>query len=282
LNESSLTTTHPKPLLAALILCWREILRFFRQRNRIIGAIATPLVFWLLFGAGLDRSFELSAAGSDGQGFREYFFPGTLAMILLFTAIFASISIIEDRREGFLQSVLVAPIPRWSMVLGKILGGTLIALIQGSLFCLLALTLPNATFDPLSLLGLLGIMFVVSLALTALGYLIAWRMDSTQGFHAIMNLVLMPMWLLSGSFFPIPSLESSRGIMYWIMTLNPLTYGVTGIRWLMFENMNTESTNPDFFLPSLQICWIVSLAFALVTFVMAWKVSGSRTTADLL
>ena len=172
------------------------------------------------------------------------------------------------------------------MVLGKILGGSLIALIQGIIFCLLAITLPHAHLSLLHLVGLVGMMLVVSFALTALGYLIAWRMDSTQGFHAIMNLVLMPMWLLSGSFFPIPALsqDSSGGLMHWIMILNPLTYGVTGIRWLMFGNADGghAESEPLFVVPDLSVCWLVSMAFALIAFALAWRVSGSRTTADLV
>ena len=132
----------PSPWLVAATLAWREIVRFFRQRSRVVGAVGQPVLFWLLFGAGLHRWFRLGGEGLADQSFLAYYFPGTLVLILLFTAIFATISIIEDRREGFLQSVLVAPIPRWSMVLGKVLGGSLIAMLQGLLFLLLAWTLP--------------------------------------------------------------------------------------------------------------------------------------------
>ena len=115
-------------------LCMRELLRFFRQRNRVVGALGQPLLFWGLFAAGFGPSFRPADPQSAGQSYGEYFFPGTVVLILLFTAIFATISIIEDRREGFLQSVLVAPIPRWSMVLGKLLGGTFIAMLQALVF----------------------------------------------------------------------------------------------------------------------------------------------------
>ena len=100
----------PRPWLVVGTLGWREIIRFFRQRNRVIGAVGQPILFWLLFGAGLQKSFSLSAAGASGQSFLEYYFPGSLMLVLMFTAIFATISIIEDRKEGFLQSVLVAPV----------------------------------------------------------------------------------------------------------------------------------------------------------------------------
>src|SRR6267378_1913870 len=120
-------------MLPALTLWQREMVRFFRQRDRVVGALATPVVFWLLLGLGLGRSFKTT----EGHGYLEYFYAGTMVMILLFTAIFSTISVIEDRREGFLQGVLVAPIPRWSMVLGKVLGGTAIAMLQGIVFLLL-------------------------------------------------------------------------------------------------------------------------------------------------
>ena len=123
----------------------------------------------------------------------------------MFTAIFATISIIEDRREGFLQGVLVAPLPRWAMVLGKILGGSTIAVSQACLFLLLAWTV-GIHPGPLAMIAVLGWLILSALALTGLGFLLAWRMESTQGFHAIMNLLLMPMWLLSGAFFPVPTI----------------------------------------------------------------------------
>ncbi len=159
----------PNPWLAAWTLCRREWVRFVRQRNRVFGAIGQPLIFWLLFGAGFGPSFQTGANSTGGLSYREYFFPGTLVLILLFTAIFATISIIEDRREGFLQSVLVAPIPRWSMVLGKLLGGTLIAVAQGSLFLLLGLHAGICISAPLALAAIVAWMFVVALSLDGAG-----------------------------------------------------------------------------------------------------------------
>src|SRR6266542_3997069 len=115
-------------MVPALSLYHRDLIRFLRQRHRIVGALATPLVFWLLVGAGMNRSFKADVPG--GGNYLAYFFPGTVLMILLFTAIFSTISVIEDRREGFLQGVLVAPVKRMSIVLGKVLGGTLLAVLQ--------------------------------------------------------------------------------------------------------------------------------------------------------
>src|SRR5579859_490866 len=127
----------PGLLLPALSLCQRELVRFLRQRHRIVGALGTPIVFWLLLGLGMGRSFQ-GIGVPGGENYLRFFFPGTILMILLFTAIFSTISIIEDRREGFLQSVLVAPVSRMSIVLGKILGGTALAFMQGLIFLALA------------------------------------------------------------------------------------------------------------------------------------------------
>jgi ABC-2 type transport system permease protein len=271
----------PRPWLAVGMLCWREMVRFFRQRNRVVGAIGQPLLFWLLFGAGFERSFSVSGGGDSGPSYWAYYFPGTLVLILLFTAIFTTISIIEDRREGFLQSVLVAPIPRWSMVLGKLLGGTLIALIQGLIFLALALTL-NIEFNVLNLAALVVLMFVSALALTGLGFVIAWRMESTQGYHAIMMLVLMPMWLLSGAFFPLPAVTAdstwTQLVMHWGMRVNPVTYCVAGVRQTLF----TDVPSSAFWMPSLTVCWTVALLFAAVTFAASCLIAGQRTTGDLL
>src|SRR5512147_1213291 len=125
-------------LLATYTLWLREIVRFYRDRSRVLGALASPLVFWFLIGSGLGRSFRGGPAQPLPGGYLEYFYPGTLALILLFTAIFSTISLIEDRQAGFLQGVLVAPVPRSAIVLGKILGGTTLAALQGGVFLLLA------------------------------------------------------------------------------------------------------------------------------------------------
>jgi ABC-2 type transport system permease protein len=209
-------------MLAALSLWQREIVRFLRQRDRVVGALVTPVVFWLLLGAGLGRSFQTD----QGHDFLEYFFTGTVVMILLFTAIFSTISVIEDRREGFLQTVLVAPVGRFAIVMGKLLGGASLAMLQGVLFVALG-PLARVPVGWAGLPGLLGAMFLVSFALTGLGFVIAWQLNSSQGFHAIMNLFLIPMWLLSGALFPA---SGAQKWMAWVMKVNPLTYGVTAIR----------------------------------------------------
>ncbi len=271
----------PQPWRAVWSLCWREIIRFFRQRNRVMGAVGQPLLFWFLLSVGLNRSFDV-----PGQDFGQYYLPGTLVLILLFTAIFATISIIEDRKEGFLQAVLVAPVPRWATVLGKILGGSAIALLQSLIFLLLALTLGvrPGLLDGLAMVLLLAL---VAVELTSLGFIIAWRLDSTQGFHAIMNLLLMPMWLLSGAFFPIPSLQTESTWaevgMHWVMRCNPVTYAVSGIRHLMFPGMWEKAAGANlYWLPSLPLCWLLSVVFAVLMFLAAGFVARRHTSGDLL
>jgi ABC-2 type transport system permease protein len=251
-----------------LTLAERELVRFFRQRNRVFGALGQPIIFWLLFSEGL-RGNRLDYA---------HFFPGTLVMILLFTAIFATISIIEDRNEGFLQSVLVSPAPPWSMVLGKVLGGAAIAMIQGLLFLALGAATLGLASSALDVLLAVGLMAVVAIALTALGFAIAWRMESTHGFHAIMSVFLLPMWLLSGAFFP----AGGDGWLAWVVRLNPLTYGVAGLRhYLRFPPAQEAASAPIDALPSPAVCWIASLAFAAAMLALAWRLAAARISADL-
>lgn len=199
----------------------RELLRFVRQRSRLVGAFATPVIFWVLLGFGADRVFD-AGAGSGGMGYLEYFFPGALLMILLFTAIFSTISLIEDRREGFLQGVLVSPAPRLAIVLGKILGGATLASIQGLVFLALYPLVAGGWPGLLPMLGAVVAMGVIAIALTAVGLCMAWPMDSTAGYHALMNVLLMPMWFLSGAVFPA---TTAPLWMKAVIFLNPLTYG---------------------------------------------------------
>lgn len=211
--------------LPMLTLWKREVVRFLRQKNRVIGALATPVMFWALIGSGMGTAFRPPSLPA-GQNYLQYFYPGTMLMIVLFTAIFSTISIIEDRREGFLQGVLVAPVSPFSIVLGKILGGSTLAVGQSLIFYLLA-PLVGLHFTPGGLFYVLVTLALLSLALTALGYVIAWPMQSVQGFHAIMNLFLLPLWLLSGALF---ASETAVGWVRWIMAANPLTYGLLALR----------------------------------------------------
>jgi len=215
--------------LAVSTLAWREILRFVRQRSRLTGALLQPLLFWALLGGGFRSSFRVPG-GLEGITYTEYLYPGIISLVLLFTAIFSTISAVEDRQSGFLQGVLVAPIPRWTIVLGQAVGCTLLAVAQGILLLLLA-PVAGLRLTVASALATTGVMVLLAFAMTGLGLVLAWRLDSTQGFHAIMNLILMPLWLLSGAFFPA---EGLPGWLAWIVRLNPLTYGMAALRRTLY------------------------------------------------
>ncbi len=257
----------------AVSLCQRELVRFLRQRSRVIGSLITPIMFWLFLGLGMQHSFH-GQGQTSGGGFMEYFFAGTILMILLFTAIFSTISIIEDRREGFLQSVLVAPVSRMSIVLGKVLGGTVLAFGQALVFLLLApltgihLTLPG-------FLGAVVMMWVLAFLLTALGFCIAWRMSSTQSFHVIMNLFLLPMWMLSGALFPVSGAATVAQV---VMRLDPLTYGLDGLRRCLYWNDPKVAASSLGFVP----CLVISVIFAGGLFVLASLIARKRVSADLV
>ena len=259
-------------LLPAFTLWWREVVRFYRQRARVVGVILSPLLFWVVIGSGFGTSFRSGQAAGQ-QHYLDYFYPGTLVMIILFTSIFTMMSVIEDRNEGFLLSVLVAPVPRSAIVLGKVLGGTTLSAIQGMIFLVFA-PFVGVHMTLLSFGLIVLTIFLVSFALTALGFAIAWPMDSTQSFHAIINLFLIPLWLLSGALFPLSGASIwIRGIMY----ANPLTYGVEALRTLMYPEAPSSlklfsGTDP------LTASILTLVLFALFMFGLAFALANRRTT----
>ncbi len=270
MSSASSVEVRPAWTMAAWSLWRREVVRFLRQRSRIVGALGTPIVFWLLIGSGLRESFAAggSGGGADSINYLEYFFPGTMVMIVLFTAIFATISVIEDRREGFLQAVVASPAPRSAIVVGKVLGSTTLAFGQAMLFLLLAIP-TGLPLGLASFFAVAGVVVLVSLGLSALGLLIAWPMDSTQGFHAVMNLCLMPMWLLSGALFPA---SGASPWVAWVMALNPLTYGLAALRRALYPGGGgaTESV------PSMGVSLVVTLVFGLIMVALASRVVHRR------
>lgn len=200
----------------------REMMRLARERMRWAGAVAQPLLFWFIIGSGMAESF--SVPGVSGVDSLQYFFPGILVMVVLFTSIFTTISVVEDRQTGFLQGVLVAPGSRFSLVAGKIAGVVTLTLLQCTVFVVLA---PFAGFPlaGVSWGALLAVVVLTCVALTALCFVMAWLLSSVQSYHALMSILLIPLWFLSGALFPPPD--------NWIrhlMVLNPLTYAVDGVR----------------------------------------------------
>ena len=251
-------------LLPAFTLWWREVVRFYRQRARVVGVIASPILFWLVIGSGFGRSFRTGSGTS--QHYLDYFYPGALIMIVLFTSIFTMMSVIEDRKEGFLLSVLVAPVSRSAIVLGKVMGGTTLAAIQGLIFLVFA-PFVGIHFGLTVFLMSALIVCLVSFALTALGFAIAWPMDSTQAFHAIINLFLIPLWLLSGALFP---LSSASSWLRMLMEINPLTYGVEALRSVLYPASPREF--------SLVASMATLILFSLVMFGIAFLMVNRRTT----
>jgi ABC-2 type transport system permease protein len=186
-------------------------------------------------------------------------------MIVLFTAIFSMMSLIQDRNEGFLLSVLAAPVSRSAIVLGKVVGGAVLAAIQGIIFLAFA-PMVSVHMTAATIGSSILVIVLISFELTALGFTIAWPMDSTQAFHAIVNLLLIPLWLLSGSLFP---LAGASGWLRFCMLLNPLTYGVEALRAILFPGVQTAFTLP--------VNLTVTAAFCLLTFVCSWVIVNHRT-----
>jgi len=254
------------PLLPAFTLWWREVVRFYRQPARVAGVILSPLLFWIVIGAGFGSSLQRGATGTGS--FLNYFFPGALIMIVLFTSIFTMMSVIEDRNEGFLLSVMVAPVHRSGIVLGKVLGGTTLSTIQGLAFLIFAPMIGiRLGLDQLLLVAL--ITFLTAFALTALGFAIAWRMESAQGFHAIINLFLIPLWLLSGALFPV---HGAHGWLQVLMRINPLTYGMDALLLTMFP-----TTTPATLLPLWPSIAILAF-FAAAVFIAGFMMANRRST----
>ena len=254
------------PFLPAFTLWWREIVRFYRQPARVVGVIVSPLLFWVVIGAGFGTSLQSQATGQGN--YLNYFFPGALIMIVLFTSIFTMMSVIEDRNKGFLLSVMVAPVHRSGIVLGKVLGGTTLSAIQGLLFLVFA-PMIGIHIGLAQFLDVLLIVFLVAFSLTALGFAIAWKMESTQGFHAIINLFLIPLWLLSGALFPI---TGASGWIRWLMEINPLTYGMNALQLVLFPETHSAT------ILSLWPSVAVLAAFTAAVFLAGFMVANRRTT----
>ncbi|MGH2619974.1 MAG: ABC transporter permease [Anaerolineales bacterium] len=211
-------------LMAIYTIWYRDVIRFSRNRARILASLGQPLLFLFVFGAGLSPAMGAMAGGN--LKFEQFMFPGILAMAVLFTAIFAAVSIVWDREFGFLKEVMVAPVSRVAVALGKLAGGSTVAMFQGSLVLLFAPLLGIKLALDQALI-LIGLMLLLALVMSALGILVAARQRSMEGFQVIMNFIMLPMFFLSGAFFPL------NGVPIWMEVLarvNPVTYGVDPLR----------------------------------------------------
>jgi len=212
--------------LEAVYVIWlREVKRYFRAKERIISSLAMPLLWFLIFGIGLGPSIRFKSLDMEYSSFLA---PGIVAMTLLFTSIFSGVSVIWDREFGFLREMLVAPVSRLSIVVGKSLGSATTAVIQGTMILVLSMLI-GVKFTFLSILVLIPLMLVISFGFVSLGVAIASLMETMEGFHMIMRLLVQPMFFLSGAFFPINTLpEWLRYIVY----INPMTHGVEVLRYV--------------------------------------------------
>jgi ABC-2 type transport system permease protein len=229
---------------AVKVVLQRELIRFWQDRMRIVVALVQPVLFLFVLGSGLT---SLTSAGSGGFDLRTFMFPGVLAMSVMMPAMFSAASIVFDREYGFLREMLVAPVSRSALVVGKCLGGAIVATGQGLLVLVLAPAV-GISYSLGWMLPAVGLMFVLSFTLTALGVMAAGRIKSFQGFMALVNMIMMPMLFLSGAMFPL------TGLPAWLSALthvNPLTYAVDAVRRTVFDHVAISEVSRSVLVPGV-------------------------------
>jgi ABC-2 type transport system permease protein len=260
----------------------REAKLATRERARIIATVAQPLIYLGILGRGITAGMRLTSAGNID--YLKFMYPGVIGMSILFTSIFAAISIIWDREFGFLKEVLVAPVPRWAVAIGKSLGGATVALVQVAILILIG-PLVGLSLTPVIVIEMLFLGFLMAFAVTSLGVVIASKMQSMQRFQMVMNFLVMPLYFLSGAMFPM---GSAPGWMQALMMADPLTYGVDAIRNVLFSgttisNGNTSQRLVDAARQAGLIRWslpfdvaLMTLSAALLATAGAWVFSQSQ------
>ena len=217
------------------VIAYRELVRFIQERSRIFSSFAMPLLFLIIFGAGFNR---IIGTLTPGVNFIKFIYPGIIAMTVLMTSVFSGLSVVWDREFGFLKEVLVAPLNRGGIVLGKAAGGSVVALIQ-ALIMLIVAPILGIELNVLLIASLIPIIIIISLSLAGFGILIASRMRSQQGFHMLVQLIIFPLIFLSGIFFPVNSVPTWLQV---ISKINPLTYGVDAIRQIFLNGQAMSAT----------------------------------------
>jgi ABC-2 type transport system permease protein len=218
--------------LRAIRIVWRrDLIRFANDRVRIAATLVQPLLFLFVLGSGLQ---QLSSAGTHGVNLKTFIYPGILCIAVMFTAMFSAASIVWDREFGFLREMMVAPVRRSSIVIGKCLGGATVACSQGIIMILLA-PLVHVPYNVVLILGIFGLQLLLAFTVTAFGVMIAVRIKQMQAFFGVMQMIVMPMFFISGALFPV------AGLPGWLAVLNrldPLTYAVDPMRRLVFNHIN--------------------------------------------
>jgi ABC-2 type transport system permease protein len=218
--------------LRAVRIVWRrELIRFRNDRMRIVTSLVQPLLFLVVLGSGLQ---QLSGAGTHGVDLTTFIYPGVLCMAVMFTAMFSAASIVWDREFGFLREMLVAPVRRSSIVLGKVLGGATVASFQGVILICLA-GLVHVPYAPVMILGVFALQLLLAFSMTAFGVMVAVRIKQMQSFMGVMQLIVTPMFFISGALFPVSNLPG------WLAVLNrldPVTYAVDPMRRVVFAHLD--------------------------------------------
>jgi ABC-2 type transport system permease protein len=222
--------------LRAIKIVWRrELLRFANDRLRIVTALVQPLLFLFVLGSGLQ---QLSSASTHGVNLKTFIYPGILCLAVMFTAMFSAASIVWDREFGFLREMMVAPVRRSSIVIGKCLGGATVASFQGVILLCLAGAV-HVPYDPTLILGVFGLQLLLAFSITAFGVMVAIRIKQMQTFMGLMQMVVMPMFFLSGAIFPVSNLP---GWLAFLNRIDPLTYAVDPMRRLVFAHLDISET----------------------------------------
>jgi len=266
-------------LRAARIMWRRDLIRFVNDRIRIASQLVQPLLFLFVMGAGLNT---LSRSGTYGVNLKTFIYPGILCIAVMFTAMFAAASIVWDREFGFLREMMVAPVSRSSIVVGKCLGGATVACLQGIIMILLG-PLVGVGYSVTLILGIFGLQLLLAFTITAFGVMLAVRIKQMQSFFGVMQMIVMPMFFISGALFP------TRGLPGWLEVLNridPLTYAVDPMRRLVFDHLHISPfarhvlapgvTWWGWRVPSLLEVGVVALAGLLMLAVAIWEFSATE------
>ena len=253
---------------ATAIIWFRELIHLWRDRLRMLGALMIPFMWLVMFGSGISSSLQFSGPEAIGNfKYVKFLFPGVLGVTVLFTSIFSAVAIVADREFGFLKEIFVAPIPRSSIAIGRILGGATVATIQGMLMLIL---LPLVGLPlKINLLALVPPIFLFALLITSIGVVISAKIKSMEGFQTIMQFITFPMFMLSSALFP---LRNAPGWLELLSKINPATYGIDLLRKIAFRifavpEILTAHFSTSLFNVTLTI-WDDVLILALVTGIM--------------
>ncbi|MCJ7768941.1 MAG: ABC transporter permease [Dehalococcoidales bacterium] len=251
------------------VVAYRELLRFVQERSRLFSSFAMPLIFLVIFGAGFG---ELVGSMTPGVDYMQFMYPGIIAMTVLMSSIMSGISIVWDREFGFLKEILVSPLGRGGIMLGKAAGGAAVAVLQGIIMLILAPIL-GVSIDIVMVLELVLVIIIVSISLSGMGLLVASRMKSQQGFQVVIQVIIMPLIFLAGIFYPVNNVPVWMEV---VSKVNPLTYGVDAIRQIFLGSEGAATIGVTIFGHTMTVLEDVLLvaAFGIVLLSLAvWSFS---------